>query len=508
MIDKIKHYAINTPTFPSVYDQESMTALELVGRLGGTVNECVDVVNAGSAKLDTYEQRLADAEGRSIIAEETALNAIVAANSARNVADGASSTAAGAAATAASAETIARAASTSAGEAGATALEAQRRAHNAELSALDAGGLASSAATAAINAGDAAAEAKAEALSASTAAAGVADELSSFKAQGNRFVYHMADTAFIDHKQIPHSLLSPIFRLDFTMWIQRTTAFNPYFMIEIHDAESSDRIAYSVEMIGSTGKVRFNDTTEYTIPHNIPQHKEYCIVCSFEMRADKSAVLTFSFDSIISYTFSDYNPEFADFDAEVFDINGDIAKPVQIRVTNNETSASRMCSAISYPFGGKHTLFPTGNAAVGQVAHTCPDIIPLYDLNSLRSDLVSSIDDAYNNLGQVLRAGCIPKSVILMTPDRVIPTDELPDEDTAIVHLAETCEEHHIPLYCTVPVAHTEGAAPLAKITGRYTPISLDSMPESFKAEILPSGFYNDYTPVQFTLGKIIQEVV
>ena len=41
---KIKHYAVNNPC--SIYDEESMTALELAGRLAQTLNDIIDAVNA------------------------------------------------------------------------------------------------------------------------------------------------------------------------------------------------------------------------------------------------------------------------------------------------------------------------------------------------------------------------------------------------------------------------------------------------------------------------------
>lgn len=43
MINPIKHYSFET--IPSVYDEEAMTALELCGRLGKKVNECITAVN-------------------------------------------------------------------------------------------------------------------------------------------------------------------------------------------------------------------------------------------------------------------------------------------------------------------------------------------------------------------------------------------------------------------------------------------------------------------------------
>ena len=53
MINKIEHYSINNPA--SVYDEESLTALELAGRTAQKVNECADLVNKN-------EQDVADAK--------------------------------------------------------------------------------------------------------------------------------------------------------------------------------------------------------------------------------------------------------------------------------------------------------------------------------------------------------------------------------------------------------------------------------------------------------------
>lgn len=43
MVNKIGHYALENPA--SVYDEESMSAIELAGRTARKVNECIDVVN-------------------------------------------------------------------------------------------------------------------------------------------------------------------------------------------------------------------------------------------------------------------------------------------------------------------------------------------------------------------------------------------------------------------------------------------------------------------------------
>lgn len=52
-IKKIPEHFSYSNVHPSVHDEESMTALELAGRLNGKVNECVDVVNGVSEEVKT-----------------------------------------------------------------------------------------------------------------------------------------------------------------------------------------------------------------------------------------------------------------------------------------------------------------------------------------------------------------------------------------------------------------------------------------------------------------------
>lgn len=61
MIDKINHYALTHPA--SVYDEEALTALELVGRTTKKVNDCIDAVNDIPEKIaEDVQQHINDGD--------------------------------------------------------------------------------------------------------------------------------------------------------------------------------------------------------------------------------------------------------------------------------------------------------------------------------------------------------------------------------------------------------------------------------------------------------------
>lgn len=57
-IKKIKHYSMENPA--TVYDEESLTALQLVGRLGAKVNETVDTVNTFTEEMTNDFKKFTD----------------------------------------------------------------------------------------------------------------------------------------------------------------------------------------------------------------------------------------------------------------------------------------------------------------------------------------------------------------------------------------------------------------------------------------------------------------
>lgn len=54
MIDPIRHYALENPA--TVYDEESLTVLELVARLAGKVNECISAENVIMTHIDVLNE--------------------------------------------------------------------------------------------------------------------------------------------------------------------------------------------------------------------------------------------------------------------------------------------------------------------------------------------------------------------------------------------------------------------------------------------------------------------
>ena len=99
MINPINHYAI-TSGQPGVINEEAYTTLELVGKCGAKVNECIEAVNGATGDIETFDSRIT-------AAQETADNASSAANAAQTTAESAQTTAESAQATAESASATA-----------------------------------------------------------------------------------------------------------------------------------------------------------------------------------------------------------------------------------------------------------------------------------------------------------------------------------------------------------------------------------------------------------------
>lgn len=74
MINPINHYAI-TSGQPGVINEEAYTTLELVGKCGAKVNECIDAVNEATTDVETFDSRIT-------AAQETANDAASTANAA------------------------------------------------------------------------------------------------------------------------------------------------------------------------------------------------------------------------------------------------------------------------------------------------------------------------------------------------------------------------------------------------------------------------------------------
>ena len=83
-IDKLPtHYAMVGPV--TAYDEEAVTALQLAGRLGGKVNECVDVVNAAKEYMMGQLDKSVDALLAQMVKDGTIHNAAVKAVADRKV---------------------------------------------------------------------------------------------------------------------------------------------------------------------------------------------------------------------------------------------------------------------------------------------------------------------------------------------------------------------------------------------------------------------------------------
>lgn len=92
MINPINHYAI-TSGQPGVINEEAYTTLELVGKCGAKVNECIEAVNGATADVQTFDSRITTAQATADDASSTANAAQATANAAQATAESASANA-------------------------------------------------------------------------------------------------------------------------------------------------------------------------------------------------------------------------------------------------------------------------------------------------------------------------------------------------------------------------------------------------------------------------------
>lgn len=68
MINPINNYAL-TSAQPGVINEEAYTVLQLVGQVGAKTNECIEQVNENTETVNTFDERISNAESKAIEAK-------------------------------------------------------------------------------------------------------------------------------------------------------------------------------------------------------------------------------------------------------------------------------------------------------------------------------------------------------------------------------------------------------------------------------------------------------